>query len=141
MGLTRAQRSIDKYFMETSEGKHEPRPHALDLTNPGVSIIVCTNQCYSGLAKGGPHVLVGLWASSGAADFFVWLSTPANQAQVITLRRSIVFLAAGNHGRHGHFARFPLRLVRLVDSRSYASDVASVIEDRRYANVMAVSDV
>ena len=108
----------------------QPRPHAFDLTNHSTSVVVCASQYYSGLATGRPPMMRGLWASGGALSFPEWLNNTSNIEHITTVRRTLVNLSAGNHRRHGHFLRFPLRMISLVDGRNPPSSAVALIEDR-----------
>ena len=124
-----SSRTLDAYFMACSEGDIEPRPSSLDLVQPGTSIVVCTSQYYVGLAKGLPQAMRGLWGSSGALSFSEWLSSDSNREHILATRRTLTYLGAGNHRRHGHFQKFPLKLLALIDPRSSQSLITEVVED------------
>jgi hypothetical protein len=109
-------RTLNGFFMLAAEGRmRDGRPIVCDLASPNTSLITAIAQYMVGLGKGTAPMMRLIYKRRDDCSFAVWLREHPQDAAV--LKRVILFLSASLPRRLGHFQEFPIKLVRLVDTR------------------------
>ena len=121
-------RALSTYFQHAAEGTlHHGVPVLCDLSRAQTSVVVCVLEYLSGLARGLPAMARLIWQHAGHQSFEAWFQRCPGEVAV--MRRVVLFSAASNHRRHGHFMKLPFSLARLGDARSSCQCVDAVVEE------------
>ena len=121
-------RALSTYFQNAAEGTlHHGVPVLCDLSRAQTSVVVCVLEYLRGLARGLLAMARLIWQHAGHQSFEAWFQRCPGEVAV--MRRVVLFSAASNHRRHGHFMKLHFSLPRLGDARSSCQCVDAVVEE------------